>query len=143
MPQLNFASNLIAIGALALVKIAILLLYRRIFAFDRFRLIIHIMIGISVAWFLAFFLVRLLRLLLGIVTYCCQAVLFSANPISSAWSYNTIGRYDFGALLTASGYTDLIIDIVVLLLPVPMIKTLQLDFKRKLSVAGILSLGFL
>jgi hypothetical protein len=57
VPQLLFASDCTSIAALGLVKIAVLLFYRRAFGVVKFRLIVHIMIGISIAWFLAFFIV--------------------------------------------------------------------------------------
>jgi hypothetical protein len=68
--------------------------------------------------------------------------MFASNTLTSSLAKKHV-RINFSALLAASGYTDLIIDITILALPIPMIKSLRLDLKRKLSVAGIFSLGFL
>lgn len=68
--------------------------------------------------------------------------MFARNTVSSSLAKKHV-RINFSALLAASGYTDLIIDIIILILPIPMVKSLHLDLKRKVSVAGIFSLGFL
>jgi hypothetical protein len=38
---------------------------------------------------------------------------------------------------------DLLFDIAVLALPLPVIGTLQMDFQRKISVMGLFALGFM
>jgi hypothetical protein len=38
-------------------------------------------------------------------------------------------------------YTDVIADVVILFLPVPMVISVQLPLKRKLAVIGMLMLG--
>ncbi|KUJ07234.1 uncharacterized protein LY89DRAFT_743236 [Mollisia scopiformis] len=123
--KLLFASEFISLAALALVKISVLLFYRRLFSVTRFPIIANVVIGIIIAWFIAFFLV----------------MLFAGDPISDSWTHLGHPRYNVAAMLVASSYTDIIIDIAVLALPIPLIKGLHLDTKRKLSVVGIFSLG--
>ena len=70
-------------------------------------------------------------------------MLFAGDPISDSWTHMGTPRYDFAPMLEAYAYTDILIDVIVLAMPIPMIRSLHLDMKRKLSVGGIFSLGLL
>lgn len=58
--QALLAAQILWGTAIALVKIALLLFYRRIFVTKRFQIADNIMLGITVSWFLTFFIVSVI-----------------------------------------------------------------------------------
>ena len=75
------------------------------------------------------------------------AQLFKIWPISANWNFNPNGTYAWvineeGMNLWLCG-TDVLADIFLLLLPVPMIVSLRMSKKEKLAFLGIFSLGLL
>ena len=117
---------------LAVIKLSILLLYRRIFytgAYKTFKTINNIVIGVNIAWGLAFVF----------------ALAFQCKPPSNFWTKfeleYTAYCVDVQSLYLASGISDLILDIIVISLPIPLILRLQMPNKDKLAVAGMFLLS--
>jgi len=112
--------------ASALVKISIMLFYKRIFDTHRFRIASRIMIAVLAGWGL------------GINV----SVLFTAWPITDAWNVKAghfiINPTDFHI---SQAWTSLILDVITLCFPLPMIRTLQMPLRRKLLVSMIFGLG--
>lgn len=50
---------------------------------------------------------------------------------------------NYGAFLTAFTAMDIVLDLIILCLPLPVIRSLQMDFRRKMSLLGIFWLGAL
>lgn len=69
--------------------------------------------------------------------------LFQAWPIAHAWTGVGKNIMDYPAMYLALGSTDLVLDIVILFLPIPQIKSLKIQTRRKFVVGGILGLGIL
>ncbi|CAJ2513881.1 Uu.00g020000.m01.CDS01 [Anthostomella pinea] len=108
------------------VKLAVLQFYKRIFAVHRFVLSANIIIV-----FVLIFMV--------VATF---TQIFSAWPISNWWTLGKTYTINYGAFLTSFAAIDLALDIIILCLPFPVIRNLQVDRNRKFLLLGIFSMGF-
>ena len=66
-----------------------------------------------------------------------------STPIASYWTDYAHVNINFGAFAIAMNVLDLAFDLVILALPIPMIRRLQISPKRKISLMGVFGLGFL
>lgn len=125
-PKLNYAYNILNLSCYPLVKLSILLLYLRIFPTPRFR---------QFCWG-------------GIVFISCMGV---ANTLVAIFACNPVqGFYDMSVPSTcindvqfywATAVLNVVTDLYILLLPMPMVWGLQTTLKRKLAIAMIFVLG--
>ena len=113
---------------ITLVKISILLLYRRIFTTAAFRLKSLVVGGVCIAWFLA-------ALFAGIFQCAPFDMAFDLAMISTAHCED-IQVYYWG--ISAS---NVCLDLIVLSLPVHEIWKLQLPRVKKIELSGIFLLG--
>ncbi|MCJ1369980.1 hypothetical protein MMC20_001192 [Loxospora ochrophaea] len=113
--------------SVGLNKISVLLLYKRIFTYRGFKILVWCSIGIVTASTIAF-------------TF---ALMFSCRPISARWNdtLDFTTCVDQTALLIAALATDVITDGLILILPVYNIWKLQMPLHRKLAIIGIFLLG--
>ncbi|KAI4218632.1 MAG: hypothetical protein L6R36_008843 [Xanthoria steineri] len=128
--EMLFASMIFYVCTVTLVRLSILLLYRRIFDIQPFRIITTALIAACTAWGLAM----------------CAANIFQCHTITDAFRPEVVGALDgrcinlqamfYGALGT--GFT---LDLVILILPFQQIWNLRLERRRKLELMAILSLG--
>lgn len=125
---INEIFELIAYGT---AKLSVIFLYRRIFANNTFRLITTMAITIVTGWLISFFFV----------------IVFQCTPIASQWQNleimnqkNCVSQQPF---YYANSITDLLTDLMVLVLPLPMVARLQMPIKQKLAVTGMFLLGSL
>jgi hypothetical protein len=67
----------------------------------------------------------------------------STDPIESAWkdAARAKHRFDYNAWYLSYSAFSIFFDIAILCFPIPVIKTLRLDRKRKISIIGIFWLG--
>ena len=73
-----------------------------------------------------------------------KTIILNQLPVENHWSLKpTKQNLDFAALLISLGSTDIFLDTVILSLPLPMIKSLQLSTQRKILVTGVFWLGAL
>jgi len=126
-PKVLFAFQFFLLFSIALVKISIILFYKQIFAVPRFKLAANLLIAIIIAWLIAFFL----------------TTLFQTWPISMNWTGVGINLLNEGAMYTAQAVLDIVLDLAVLCMPLPMIKNLNLSTQRKWNLVGIFWLGAL
>ncbi|KAI8625556.1 hypothetical protein F5Y19DRAFT_489532 [Xylariaceae sp. FL1651] len=124
----NFATIALSVASLALSKYSIVSFYRRIF---RKRSFIHIttaLLVIIAAWGVGFFL----------------AVLLQCVPVSGTWDpavrahahcYSPLPAY------YAIAISDTIVDVIILIVPQPLIWSLQMPMRRKVAISGIFLLG--
>lgn len=114
------------------VKISILLLYRRVFGtvakFKRATLIVGILC----------------------ITWLCGNTftqIFLCSPMSAAWNPNVIFSKadcrDLHRYLVGITAANLLLDIVILCMPLPMIWDLNLSTRKKFEVSGVFLLGSL
>jgi hypothetical protein len=70
-------------------------------------------------------------------------VVLSTTPIDGAWkdAVNARHRFDYNTWYLSYSALSIFFDIVILCFPIPVIKTLRVDRKRKLSIIGIFWLG--
>jgi hypothetical protein len=106
---------------IGVVKISILLLYRRVFSPIRwsiFDIAIVALIGLMVA----FYGTSLIKI-------------FQCTPLEKIWNHTVPGRcFDMYTLLNASGGFNFATDIIILLLPVRAVWKLQMDKLKKVLV---------
>ncbi|KAJ5686905.1 hypothetical protein N7536_009524 [Penicillium majusculum] len=112
--------------AIASIKLSILGLYYRIFSTVVFR---RVVIGTAV-----FILCWLAAMEIGLGLECI--------PIQSIWNSDVKGTcINLVAFSYFTNITNLITDIWVFLLPVPIILGLHINRRRKLEVAGVFAIG--
>ena|ERR1700753_278635 len=100
----------------------------RIFCIGPYVVAAHIATGFAVIWALASILM--------ILTIC--------HPVQRFW--NIFGPGQCGDIVTAFiifGALDVALDLVILLLPVPMLWRLQIPLANKIGVACIFAMGIL
>jgi len=114
-----------------LIKMSAILFYKRIFAIRRFNLVANGAFLLVLAWtIIAFF-----------------GFLFSAKGVSSYWTTqpqfeNTEYNFNFTTFLTAMNSIDIVLDVLILCLPLPMVWDLQMTLGRKVVVSCLFLLGF-
>ncbi|MCJ1358731.1 MAG: hypothetical protein MMC33_008731, partial [Icmadophila ericetorum] len=108
-----------------LIKVSILLYYRRVFITRIFQIVVTCTIAFVGAWMIAFLLVSI----------------FQANPIS--WNWTGVGQViNLNILFLTEVGTDIFLDTFILCLPMPIISRLHMSTEKKFIVCGILALGF-
>jgi hypothetical protein len=124
--QAKFALNCISILGLGLVKSSILVLYHNIFKLRKFRICIWLVLAFVIGWTISFFFSHL---------FTCYPITVFIEPFYGNKCVDIVPM--FLSLL----YTDVIADVVILILPIPMVLTVQLPLKKKLAVIGMFTLG--
>ncbi|KAL1868530.1 hypothetical protein Daus18300_005964 [Diaporthe australafricana] len=130
--KLLYAYSFVFAAAITLTKSSILLLYTRIFEVSdsRFR---------TLLWTAAFFVAAYpLTFVIGMAS-CCK-------PISFYWTQfagDTDGHCPLktGLFFVVMAIINLFIDFVILVLPIPSILRLQMSWRKKAGVCGIMLLG--
>ena len=115
---------------ITLVKISILLLYRRIFDTPALRRVTLILGALCMCWFLASVL----------------GELFLCSPLSASWDPRSMFTRNCGnlkAYLMGVTVSNMLLDFVILCTPLPLVWSLHLPRRKKLEVCGIFLLGSL
>ena len=124
------ATQTIYFCAQALVKFSILILYHRLFGVNRlFRIALFTAGALTAMWWIAAFLDSILECV----------------PVQAIWDQNTGDHrcQNIRASALGTGIANMILDIVVLTIPLPMIWNLQVTRRIKISLTGIFLLGAL
>ena len=126
--QCIYVDNIIYAICLPTIKVSILLLYRRIFPTQSFRL--------------ASLLVGLLVLTWMIATLTVQ--IFSCKPIEASWK-PALAKYciDTKKFYYGNAISNLLTDVIILCLPMPLIWRLNMSKERKFLLSGVFLLGSL
>lgn len=114
----------------ATIKASLLLLYYRYFGISRpFRIALYISAGLIVCWYLAVLFVSI----------------FQCVPVAAFWDRNIKNAkcVNLAQFSTSTGVTNLLTDVIILCLPVPMVWTLHTNKTQKMTLTGIFLLGFL
>jgi hypothetical protein len=123
--QITFAFTLIYIWNLAALKLSQLALYYRVFALE-LRIPVYIVGSIVVAWAIIFNFV----------------FLFLCNPISQQWTVQRVGHcMDQILLLKMLILTNMITDLMIVVLPIRSVWRLQMRRTEKLAVLACFGLG--
>ncbi|MCJ1463094.1 hypothetical protein MMC07_001699 [Pseudocyphellaria aurata] len=110
------------------VKISILSLYRRVFNTVPLKKVTLVVGFLCVTW------------LCGDVF----STIFFCSPISAAWDPELVFTNhcrDFQAFLLGITISNLLLDVIILCMPLPMIWSLKLSTSKKLEISGIFLLG--
>lgn len=114
----------------AIAKSSALFFYARIFSNANvwFKYALWIVHALNVAW--------LVGILLGVI--------FECNPIEKAWKTSLPGTcVNTQILWMGSGITSLLIDVIILIMPLPVLWGLRMKLVRKLQVVVVFICGYL
>ncbi len=113
----------------ALTRSSALFFYARIFGVveDWFRYSLWLVHALNISWLTAVNLV----------------VILQCKPVERAWNLGPGKCVDMQAVWLGSGITALIIDVVILLLPLPILWGLRLKLLRKIQVVSVFVCGYL
>ena len=128
---MEYANKILTITTFGLTKLAVLLLYRRIFVFHAFKIVSNIAIAVIVAWTVSFFF----------------TIVFQCTPIHVLWTVFELDQTPYCVktlpFYYANGISDVITDIIILAMPGPLVWKLNLPTKQKLAVVAMFALGAL
>ncbi|KAJ8130819.1 hypothetical protein O1611_g2804 [Lasiodiplodia mahajangana] len=127
MPQSFLAAEFLWSGANTCVKTSILSLYTVIFPVKNFRLICYTLMGITVVYFIS--------VVVEAFAIC--------KPVAFSWDKTIEGGTCPGqsAAFLGAGVMNLALDLIIWIIPMPMLFNLQLSMPKKLGVASMFSLG--
>lgn len=116
---------------ISLAKCSLLFFYRRIFRGTLFLYITWATIGLATIWGVSYFF----------------ALLFLCNPVSAYVRYGSEAP-DLHCANEPSVYyslaiSDVLIDIIILIIPIPFVWRLHMKTAQKVAVSGIFALGSL
>ncbi|KAF2258868.1 hypothetical protein CC78DRAFT_537472 [Lojkania enalia] len=115
-----YAGQILWSVSITLVRVSLLLFYRRVFPVQHFLLADSIMLGICGGWWISNFVATLL-------TY--------------KWSATSQTSINYPAFLLVNAVINMVLDIATLCLPLFIIRTLHISKKRKIVIGGIFWLG--
>ncbi|EKG19959.1 hypothetical protein MPH_02787 [Macrophomina phaseolina MS6] len=114
-------------GAVGLVKISILLQYIRIFATKKMQTACRIVLVLNTMFTLETVIISV----------------FDCTPIPYFWDKSIEGGHcvDFGAMWFSHASVNIAFDLVIVVLPMPVINSLNLPRRQKIALMGIFALG--
>jgi len=129
--RIAYASYIIMSLTFGIIKISVVLFYRRIFVgkiFQHWSIVLLVLIGL---WTVAFFF--------SLVFWC------GAHPTASWTNFKDILKYcvDLADLELAFAVSDAITDVLVIVTPIPILWTLKMSVNRRIVLTCIFLLGFL
>ncbi|KAL2834322.1 hypothetical protein BDW59DRAFT_156264 [Aspergillus cavernicola] len=122
----SYAATLLYVPMVFVIKLALLTVMLRIFAPDRHKVII---IYISITVLLLYYIPALF------------IKIFFCKPISAYWNIGSGTCIDQRNVIIADSAISIASDLWILILPVPMLWSLQMSRTKKLRVVGILGAG--
>jgi hypothetical protein len=129
MSQFQTISSWVYLISATLVKLSLLFLYRTLFGATNYTR--YAITGAIIVCTLLNF-----GLLIGIVLFCI--------PVQKAWNSMLDGHCSDPAVLSYfTGASNVFFDLYVLLVPVPLVWSLQMNKKRKVGVAAVFGIGIL
>ena len=125
--QLYVAAEPLWISANSCIKISILHLYITIFGNKTFRHVVYAVMGITCAYWLS----TIVRMF------------FLCTPFAYLWDKSIEGAscLDLSATSLSVSVINLILDVMIILLPMPILWRLQMAKSKKLAVSGIFGIG--
>ena len=124
--KLVVAGQIVYNPAVVAIKSSILLLYRRLFPGRHFQIVLWCVGGFVLSYSFAQSVVEV----------------FECSPVNSLWNPQVKGKcINLSAELVASSVLNVVTDVFILVLPLPILWRLQISLERKLELIGIFSLG--
>jgi hypothetical protein len=129
--KLAFATSILYFTIATTTKVAILLMYRRIFnVSNSFRVQLYVAIFLVVGWWVG----------------CTVASFTNCIPLKWSWINSFADpRYcfDYNLFWMVSGSCEIVLDVLILSMPVSVVVRMQMSWRRKGLVLGIFALGAL
>ena len=115
--------------AIMCAKLAVILCYLRISPQRLFRLSLYITMAFVVGYHISFIL----------------ALIFACDPVRKSWDATILTGHciNRSAVYLINGILNVVSDFIILLLPLPMIKKIQMPLRQKILVASFFSVGSL
>lgn len=131
--KLLYASYFVYNLGMTMIRCSAILFYNRVFELHRsqYRYVIWCGLGLNVAWFGAFGSVALVP--------CTPVHAFWDKPILAPSSYNCSSTL---SIQLSSGITSVLMDLFVLLLPIPCLLKLKTSWRNKVRVCFIFFMGY-
>lgn len=112
-------------------KIAMLLLYLKVFPGQTFRRVCFVMIGVCLAYSPA----------------TALATFFNCTPVSynwTSWTGETQGScFSFNTFAWAQSSINIVLDLIIILLPIPQLWKLNMGKKKRIQIVLMFSVGLL
>lgn len=129
--QLLFFCQLLVWPLSALTKLTFLFFYLRIFPHQHVRCTVFVLMGLIFCWFLAFEI----------------ANIFNCTPISffwNGWDLEHPGHcIDRNTYIYVGAAINITIDVTIIVLPLTELYKLQMNFKKKIAIMAMFSVGIL
>ncbi len=124
--QTQYTFILIYILCITVVKVSILLFYRRLFDTDRFKRTSAAVVAFVVAYCLTFMI----------------GTIFQCTPVRYMWVKSIDGHcMNTPVFLLVGSILNILTDIVIVILPIPIVWSLQVTRQQKMALSGIFLLG--
>lgn len=112
--------------SIVLAKLSILFFYSRIFKERAFKIALYASFGFVIAWFVAIEI----------------TVLAQCRPVSALWDFTQPGVcIDLQKFFMGAGIPNVLLNFIILVLPLPMIWTLDIEKKHKFALSSVFLLG--
>ncbi|KAI9868537.1 MAG: hypothetical protein M1813_005981 [Trichoglossum hirsutum] len=146
--QLSWVFTMVYVPAIWSVKVSLLLLYYQLSPIESYRRIVYIVGGIITAHTVAAELVGFHRLnLVELVDLqCFQVSVFECRPVGVLWNHNfteSTRCINIPAFLTANASLNALSDVVIWFMPIPIILTLRINYRKKIAILTCIALGFI
>ena len=122
--KILFATQFFYVFSVFTVKVAIILFYKSIFTNVGFRKAANGLLVFLGAWIAAFFFITL----------------FQDKPINRNWG--SVGTtVNFPVLYIVESVTDITLDLVILAMPLPVIRSLHISARKRWLLSGVFWMG--
>ena len=127
--EILLASEEVYLLAIKSAKLAVILCYLRISPQKIFRISLYVTMTFVVSYHIALIL----------------ALIFACNPIQKSWDATILTGHCINrpAAYLTNGILNVVSDFIILLLPLPMIKNIQMPLRQKILVVSFFSVGSL
>lgn len=114
--------------SITLIRMSVILFYYRIFGKNRpFKISLWITAGILVAWWIAIDILAI----------------FQCNPVARQWDHSIPGHcYSLYGTFLGVTVPNVFIDVLLLVLPLPMLWKLQISLRKKFALIANFMLGY-
>ncbi|KAI9865651.1 MAG: hypothetical protein M1813_002109 [Trichoglossum hirsutum] len=126
--QLSWGYSLFYSIAVGLVKLSILALYARIAPTRRYKMVVYGIAAVVIA--------QMVQKEFGFI--------FACKPISNFWlSHKEEGCINILHFIQFNAAFNIFVDLLIYILPIPVVRKLQINPRKKISIYVIISLGFI
>jgi hypothetical protein len=125
----KYTFHVLGTVGLGVIKLSVLFFYRRVFAIRAFYIINNAFIGLTIAWTIA---------ITFALAFQCYPVHLFWDLYESEYPEHCVNVTD---LYIAVAISDMVLDILIFLLPIPHLWTLKMPLRRKLAVGGVFLTG--